>query len=152
MGYYTHIHVCFESTFSEPVAAIARRHLPEVGESRIIEAKWFLESLAERTGTNPGPKGGLCLWGMVANGVPPEDFVAVLGPFWEDILQEPDDDELSDISPHNHIVVFYEGEDSLRCECWEIFRDFEKHPMNDPNLPPLTVKHHERLPFIFNQM
>ena len=71
MGVYTHLHVCFACDTNDGVAALARTHLARLNErplgewedydTRDQEAQWFLEALSDRTGPNPGPKGGLSI-------------------------------------------------------------------------------------------
>lgn len=132
MGWYVHLHLCFSCNDNEPLAALARKH--EVVGYDCPVANWLLRDLGQRSGTNPGPKGGLCLWGMIINGNWVEDFVTELRPFWTELLQT----ELD----HEHILVFYEEEQSEAANAYEIYLDENR----------LIVKHHTRLPFTWMQM
>lgn len=136
MAHCVHIHVCFKCTNNEPIAALAQKHLSSMLSKDDREPKWFLEDLSKRTGTNPGPKGGLSLWGMVGNYTHVDKFVEVLRPFWEELLRE----YIGDICDHEHILVFEEQEQREKTTAYEIFLD----PVN------LIVKVHE-CPFAFMQ-
>lgn len=138
MGYYVHLSVVFACDKNDGVAEIAKRHLDTVGENR--EARWFLEDLSTRTGSNPGPKGGLSLWGAVGNYTNAEEFVNVLRPFWLALLA---DDYEGGPCGFEHVIVFTEPEQTERATAFEIFRD----EADDS----LTVKKHE-LPFAWMQM
>lgn len=72
MGYHVHIHIAFACDTNEGVAALAKKHRTSIdfGKGHGIgghEAAAFLDDLSERTGSNPGPKGGLSLWGITGN-------------------------------------------------------------------------------------
>jgi len=94
--------------------------LPIVSEGEMVdgirEAVWFLADLSKRTGSNPGPKGGLSLWGMVGNYTDAEAFVNVLRPFWADLLAV----EGAEPFDYERIVVFEEREQSERASAYEI--------------------------------
>lgn len=139
MAWDVHIHVCFECSENDPVAAIARRHLE--GEFECREARWFLENLSERTGYNPGPKGGLSMWGMVGNHTDGDQFVSELFPFWNDLLSA--DMESSPFSDA-HILVFVEAEQGRKAIAFEVFLD------EDSGQPMLIVKKHD-CPFAWVQ-
>ena len=129
MGWDVHLHVCFPCDKNDGVAEIAKRHIETL---RKIEPKsedyftrnvgfalHFLEDLAARSGPNPGGKGGLSLWGIVGNHVDAEAFVETLVPFWFDILLPTCED-----GPYlEHVVVFFEEEQSQRAQCFEISLD-----------------------------
>lgn len=109
MGLYTVLQVSFRASRNEPVAALAREHLARLSggpDGRVVraikEVQWFLQDLANRTGPNPGSKGGLCLWGIIGNSTMAEWFVDELKPFWFDLLACEDDNTDSD----DHILVF----------------------------------------------
>jgi len=115
MGYYVHINVCFACDNNEGVAEIAARHAPSIKHR---EAKFFLDTLSSRTGTNPGGKGGLSTWGIVGNYVRGADFVQALLPFWNDLIgceDGPNDFE--------HVLVFEEAEQSANAKAFEIEKD-----------------------------
>jgi len=137
MGYYVHLHVVFACKHNDEIACLARRHLLDLSEDD-VEAKMFLESLASRCGYNPGPKGGLSLWGIVGNYTVGGDFVEVLGAFWEDLLRG----DIGGPPSLRHILVFVESEQSEAMEVYEIFL----------NAGTLIVQHHCNLPFCAYQM
>lgn len=139
MGHYVHIHICFACDRNEGVAAIAKKHLPKLGEC--IEAKWFLDDLAKRTGNNPGPKGGLSMWGIVGNHTNEEEFIEVLRPFWDDLLSGVDGGPLG----FEHVLVFVEHEQTERATAFDIYCDYSD------DIKTLTVKKHE-CPFSWAQM
>ena len=142
MSYYVHLLVSFQCEKNEGVAELAQKHLPLIREADEQEAISFLEELRSRTGTNPGTKGGMSLWGMVGNRTDPEKFVESLRPFWDDLLR-------SQIEGgplwFNHIVVFYEFEEQNHSNALEIFLtgDF-RTPLASR---PLVINKHEQLPF-----
>lgn len=123
MAYDVHLHVSFACDKNEGVAALAAKHLPRLAQQGVAlnvsyrEAVWFLEDLAGRTGINRGPKGGLSLWGMVVNGAVVEDFVAVLGAFWTELLSGELDGGPLDFE---RVVVFEEQEQSEAATAYEI--------------------------------
>ena len=141
MGHYVHIHVCFACDNNDPVAKLAAQYLPSIAsdDDGCREARWFLEELSRRTGSNPGPKGGLSLWGIIGNYTRTSDFVQVLRPFWTDLLRGVKGGPL----PFEHIVVFTEPEQSEQAQAYEIVYDEESGL--------LDVKHH-RLPLSWHQM
>lgn len=120
MGVYVHLHVCFACDQNEPVAAIAKKHLTKELEDECREAAWFLTDLSKRTGRNPGPKGGLSMWGIIGNYTRGQDFVDALMPFWSELLS----DKANDNAPFSfeHILVFVEPEQSEQATAFEIFR------------------------------
>lgn len=157
MGYYVHLSVVFACDHNEPLAALAKKHRPlldahEYSES-LDEAKWFLDALSVRTGENLGPKGGLCTWGMVGNYTKADDFVSALCPFFLDVYRdwyvpnEPPDRSRDRIGlcGHEHIIVFWENEQSEYANCIEIGLVDDR----DPSALRLTM--HERLPFAWMQ-
>lgn len=136
MAHDVHLHVCFPADKNDGVAELARKHLALLTYRK--EAAWFLEDLAGRTGKNPGPKGGLSLWGMVGNYTNAESFVEVLKPFWTELLGV-----RCDGGPlgFEHIIVFYEHEQTLAANAYEIMLEDGE----------LIVKHHQDLPFCWAQ-
>lgn len=147
MGLYVHLSVIFACDRNEGVAALAAKHLPllafEPGENR--ETEWFLRDLAGRTGNNPGPKGGLSMWGTVGNYTRPEEFVEKLRPPWKELLSGIDGGPCS----FEHILVFGEREQTERTTAYEIFmpEDSDGLTIHDADL---IVKVHE-CPFAFMQ-
>jgi hypothetical protein len=144
MGWYVHLHGCFSAGRNEGVAAIARRHLA-LPTDDCPEARWFLDDLARRTGENPGPKGGLSLWGIIGNHTNAENFVESLRPFWIDLLSDQIEVEGG---PHSfeHVIVFYEEEQSEAANAFEIGWDDENSEERR-----LVVRHHRKLPFSWRQ-
>jgi hypothetical protein len=150
MGWYVHIHVCFSANGNEAVAELARKHRPLIqdeddGHRAVM---WFLDDLSKRTGSNPGPKGGLSLWGMIGNYTKVDTFCEVLRPFWEDLLSGNDmrGDDWDGPCSHDHIIVFEEQEQSEAATAYEIGWDD-----NDGENRKLFIKKHERLPFTWMQ-
>jgi len=139
MGHCVHINVCFACGKNDAVAELAKKHMPPEDGNR--EARWFLQSLAERTGFNPGPKGGLSTWGIVGNYTDEDEFVETLRPFWKALLSEVYG------GPHSfeHILVFVEHEQTERATAIEIFL------ADADSIDSLTVKKHE-CPFAWMQM
>jgi hypothetical protein len=143
MGSYVHIHVCFACDNNDAVAELAKKHLLmdefKVYENR--EASWFLKSLSERSGNNPGPKGGLSLWGIIGNYTSGKRFCDVLIPFWTELLSGVKG------GPHDfeRICVFEEQEDAEAVTVYEISRERDGDPT-------IQIKKHERLPFAFGQV
>lgn len=145
MGWYVHIHVCFSASENEPIAALASRHLPAIEamemDHGVRYAIWFLQDVAKRTGTNPGPKGGLVLWGMVGNYTLVDKFCEYLKPFWFELLSKG-----ISCCQHDHIMVFEEQEQSEAANAYEIFLADERDP-----IAGLVIRKHERLPFTWMQ-
>lgn len=139
MGHYVHLNVCFACDTNDAVAALAKQHMPPEDGNR--EARWFLQALAERTGDNPGPKGGLSTWGIVGNHTDEDEFVETLRPFWKALLSEVDGGPCS----FEHILVFVEHEQTERATAIEIFLADGENPET------LTIKKHE-CPFAWMQM
>lgn len=144
MAWDVHIHVCFPCDRNEAVAELAKKHLPSIAseDDGPREARWFLESLSTRAGNNPGPKGGLSLWGMVGNHTRAEAFCECLKPFWTDLLSEVDGGPLD----FEHVIVFEEQEQSEAANAYEIMWD---DPHEDDR--KLVIKKHDRLPFGWQQ-
>jgi hypothetical protein len=145
MGYYVHIHVSFACDWNDGVAALAARHAEAFQNVPLDDgtryAKWFLDDLAQRTGENKGPKGGLSLWGMVGNYTRADEFCECLKPFWRDLLSGEMD---SGPGGHAHVIVFAEREQTERAEAYEIWRA-------DDGEGEIVIKHHV-LPFAWMQM
>lgn len=143
MGYYVHVHVSFACDDNEPVAALAKRHAENyktegAGDAERA-ARWFLDDLSERTGTNMGPKGGVSLWGIIGNYTSVDEFCELLRPFWIELLTTPQCGPLD----FEHIIVFEEREQSEQAVAYEIYLERESQA--------LTIKRHA-LPFCWNQM
>ncbi len=137
MGWNVHIHVCFECTDNDLIAPIAKRHLDLMGEDTSREARWYLQDLSERTGQNPGPKGGLSLWGMVGNNTPVDEFCRELVPFWRDLLRDRGIDHVP------RVVVLSEAEQSQAATAHQIYFDEETDG--------LVIEKFGGLPFSFDQ-
>lgn len=165
MGYYVNLSVIFQSRHNEGIAKLAKQYLIDAGYEMpkteeflpehdykkeylfsTREAAWFLCDLAKRTGNNPGLKGGLSMWGIVGNHTMPEDFVDDLKGFWFDLLTGKIDGGPKDFE---HIMVFYEREQSERAEAIEIYLDRKKNREYEIN--DLIIKYHEDLPFAWMQ-
>jgi hypothetical protein len=137
MSRNVHIHVAFECTFNDRVAALARKHLSlDYGGYEVVS---FLNALAERSGTNQGRKGGVSLWGMIGNATDGDDFCDVLRPFWCDLLSDSDID-----MPEEHVIVFIQDLQSTTAmvTAYEIGWD---NP--DSEGRELVINKHEQLPF-----
>lgn len=155
MSYYVHLHVAFNANGNDGIAALAKQHLAEMEKqakddtdcSINDDAISFLQDMSKRTGPNPGPKGGLCLWGIVGNYVRPEDFVEVLKPFWLDLLCE---DIKDGPLNHHHIIVFYEHQWSEQAKALEIYVE-AKYNESGYIEDTICIKKHEDLPFTWMQ-
>lgn len=156
MGFYVHLSVVFSCDRNEGVGALAAKHLAALPSEDqnfkdgveledLREARWFLEDLSKRTGGNPGPKGGLSLWGITGNYTTGTGFVNTLRPFWDELLRTRVD---GGPFPHEHVIVFCEPEQSDRAQAFEIgleqIGDGQKQG-------PLFIRHHEDLPFAWMQ-
>ena len=144
MSFHVHLHVCFTCDTNDGIAKLAGHHLGTLQDQR---EKWyaraFLQTLSQRTGQNPGPKGGLSLWGMIINGKGEAGrFVELLKPFWADLLSESVE---GGPCGFEHILVFYEEEQSGAANAYEIFWDDEDSPERQ-----LIIRHHQRLPFAWS--
>lgn len=148
MGHYVHIHVCFACDTNEGVAELAKKHLPNLADNSDGEraAIWFLEALSTRTGNNPGPKGGLSLWGMIGNYTRVDTFCEVLKPFWRDLLSGAVDGGPCD---HERVMVFEEVEQSEAPNAYEI--GWVNPHQENRGERELFIKKHERLPFSWQQ-
>ena len=139
MAHDVHLHVSFSCDRNDGVAELARKHLPSVEECP--EATYFLKALSERTGGNPGQKGGLSLWGIVGNYTDEDQFATILAPFWSELLS-------SDIDggPLNfeRIIVFAEHEQTNRATAQEIYLAKRDDPTS------LAITKHT-CPFTWNQ-
>jgi hypothetical protein len=140
MGWYVHLHVAFPCDKNDGVAALAREMLNR--EYEAVEAKWFLDALSGRTGENPGPKGGLSLWGIVGNYSNGELFCSSLMPFWDRLLSEVPGGPLD----FESVVVLEEQEQSEAATAYQIGWD-------EPNSADrrIVIKKCERLPFSWHQ-
>lgn len=88
MSVPVYLSVTFRADENEPLAEIARDYAPRFGDDYQSmtdgnrEARYFLDDLTKRTGTNPGSSGGICAWGSIGEYTPPEIFVDALRPFF----------------------------------------------------------------------
>lgn len=138
MGLYVHLHVCFACDENEGVAQLAKKHLEHLADKSGPEARWFLESLAARTGYNKGPKGGLSLWGVVGNYTRPKEFAEELTAFWLELLSG-----RIDGGPHDfeRVIVMSETEQREAADAIEIWQEDGQ----------LKIVEHEQLPFSWHQ-
>lgn len=154
MGYYVHLSVTYSGDCDgdalERLKPLVEKHKKYIEKewddvsqdgkhtyewSR--EAYWFLEAVLDKKNYNCGPKGMLFTWGIVGNYTSAENFKDCLSPFFEEMLKE----EIS-VSDFDHILVFWEQEQSEQAKAFEIF-------LNEDS-KKLEVKKHE-LPFCWNQ-
>ncbi|MEM9752110.1 MAG: hypothetical protein AAF916_01865 [Planctomycetota bacterium] len=152
MTWCVHLHVCFAAQHNDSLKSIAEKHLPNIpDESQYYEASEFLKDLSARTGEYSGPRGGLCLWGMVSNHTKAQVFVEVLKPFWIDLLSDLNGGPLE----FERVIVFYEEEQSKSANCYEIGWNEEALDIDKWNQPKrlnqLLIRHHRQLPFSWNQ-
>ena len=142
MGWYTHLSVIMPCDDNDIVAKIAKESLPLLDkEFGSREADWYLEELSKRSGSNPGPKGGLSLWGMVSNHADGEAFCKTLIPFWDKVISE-------EGGPlyFESVNVFYEEEQSEATIVFEIRR--KGREMDGE----IEIINHGCMPFQFHQM
>lgn len=150
MSHDVHLHVCFPADRNDKVAALAAEVLATLPagadpDNLCREANWFLADLAKRTGPNPGPKGGLSLWGVVGNYTDEDRFVETLRPFWEKLI---DSARGNGDGPMNfeRVVVFFEHQGVEAAGAIEIYWG------NDRRRTDLRVRRHDRLPFTWMTM
>ena len=144
MGWNVHLHVAFKCTTNDGVAALAQRHLTGLRlPEEAIEARLFLEALANRSGENLSMKGGLSLWGLVGNHTDVGEFCEVLVPFWHDLLSGIDGGPLD----FERVVVFEEQEQSEAAAAYQIGWD---HP-DRRDARRVQIQRFERLPFSWGQ-
>jgi len=150
---YVHLHVCFACDNNENVAALARHHLTQLPDDDLaniqedrgswyFEAQQFLINLAGRTGPNPGPKGGLSLWGMVGMNSNVDAFCEGLRPFWTDLLSEVEGGPCD----FHRVIVFEEREQTQAANAYQIGWDD-----NERKDRTLVIRKCERLPFSWGQ-
>lgn len=149
MGLYVHIHVCFACDRNDGVAALAAKHLATLGGPGSLddgdrEAAWFLADLAQRTGGNSGPKGGLSLWGMVGNYTQVDRFCERLLPFWRELLGEKIDGGPCDFE---RVLVFEEREQREAATAYQIGWDDP-----DSDARQIVIVKRDNLPFSWMQM
>ena len=115
MSYIVRLHVAFECDDNAPVAELAAKHLHLGVADGDADATYFLSYLATRTGTNPGPKGGLSLWGIRGNYSNGSRFCDILIPFWKELGS-------GDQSPYEgtNVLVFEEAEQSAGLTVYEV--------------------------------
>lgn len=96
----------------------------------------------QRTGPNPGPKGGLSLWGMIGANTDVGAFCEGLKPFWAALLAGVEG------GPHGfeRIVVLAEVEQSEAATAYQIGWDD-----NESKSRRLTIKQCPNLPFAWGQ-
>lgn len=135
MGFYVHLSIIMPCDNNEPVAEIAKKYVDTIEHCN--EAEWYLEELSTRKGYNPGPKGGLSMWGIVGNYTSVDEFIDALEPFFLELFKTE-----AGPSDFEHIIVFYEREQSEQAKAYEISYDKENHKID--------VKEHF-LPFAWMQ-
>lgn len=137
MGSYCHLHVCFHCDDNFGVSTIASECLKDLmakGEEACPESIMFLEDLAGRSGSNPGSKGGLSLWGIIGNYTNLWKFAEDdLAPFWRRLLSGkipggPGIDE--------RVIIFCEKEQAERSVAIEVYLDWRNNYI-------LVLKEHE---------
>ena len=160
MSTYNQTIVSFNCSNNEAVAVLAREHMRILdSSSEYSECLLFLRDLAQRSGENPGLKGGISLWGTVGRLHDTINFINGLKGFWYHLLAS----EL-DGGPtfSDKVIVFYEREGSHQAHCFEIgFAENDQFSLSDfvaengrpPDAsilgeiaPALVIKHHD-LPF-----
>ena len=130
MGYHVNLTVMFEWDDYESLRPLVLACLPDVRSKGVKAAEWLLTELLDRRGSLPGPKGGMCTWGMVCNGLDSERFLEVLAPFWFGILGTRNNE-------FARVLVMAQGEADVQTTVFEIFRE-------DPNDDhSMTVKKHK---------
>ena len=136
MACYVHLHLAFACDNPEALGALADMHLQRMldgaGEVPCQEALWFLRHLASRPPLFVGPKGGLCLWGLVGNYTSGVAFVETLSPFWRDLLAT-DLDGFPGVL--EHVLVFEEPEQFGYATAYEI-------SLSDEGQGPLIIVAH----------
>ncbi len=113
MGHDVHLSLIMNCNDSKAISELANKHIDKVRDC--TEAIWFLEYISEGKGVTNGPKGSLFTWGIVGNYTYAGHFVEILMPFWKELFN-------TEIGPLNfeHIIVFYEPEQSEQASCYEI--------------------------------
>lgn len=148
---YVHIHVCFACDQNEGVALLASAYLKRLAEEDanspenrwwLFDAKMFLSSLADRTGSNLGPKGGLSLWGMIGKNTEVGQFCEGLRPFWADLLSDVEGGPCD----FENVMVFEEVEQSQAATVYQIGWDDCESDQR-----AIIIKQLSRLPFFWNQ-
>lgn len=139
MSWNVHLHIAFSAYENDPIAAVAKKHLAlvEQNDDIVKEVKWFLKDASKRTGRNPGPKGGLFLWGKICNFLNAEAFIKGLSPFFLEILSTKE----CDPGDWERIVIFYEPEQSEAAHAYEVSLDETR----------LAIRHFQNLPFTWMQ-
>lgn len=135
MGHYVHLSIVMACNNEDELFKLAKKHLQK--DYKCNESLWYLEYLSEGKGYTCGPKGGLSMWGIVGNYTSAEFFVENLRLFWIELFE-------TEVGPFNfeHIIVFYEHEQSEQADAIEISWDKEKKQ--------LKIKDHS-LPFAWMQ-
>lgn len=131
--------VSFDCADNNQVSALAWRHLntPSFRADASQEAMQFLRDLIERSGGNPGTKGGMSVWSIVNNYTVPSRFVTDLTLFWKDLLQN----KFGSPWSFSRVMVFSEIEGDGYASAIEIYWD-------DPDIKrELVFKNHAMLPF-----
>jgi hypothetical protein len=108
-----------------------------------VEADLFVEALKSKKHIDCGRKGAVFAWGITGNYTDEGKFVQTLAPLFRQLLLDPD------VGPLNfeHILVFYEHEQSERAGAYEVY--LEEPPNWDfkEDSKTLVIKHHPALPF-----
>lgn len=144
--------VTFSCSEYDGVAALARRYLagirPLAEERQCQEAVVFLEEMAARRGAmDAGPRNGVAAWTYGGNYTRPDVFVAVLQPFWDDLLRHP---ESGGPLRFAHVLVLYQHQDDEHASCIEVYLDTGGTiPADEAGwlAAPLVVRSHSDLPF-----
>jgi len=159
MSFDVHLSVVFNCYENDSVAKLAKEYMeflgipeapkdewPAISEYDCEkEIGWFLTDLSRRSGKNWGPKGGVLTWGTVSNHLDAQGFVKDLDHFWFDLLTMKDERAMCSFE---HIIVFYEREQSEQANCYEIYLNPNKR--SNYTFEDLIFKHH-KLPFCWNQ-
>jgi len=152
MGFYVHLSVTFNANSEDigklkPIVAKYRKYIKKEWDDVSTDGKhecewsseayWFLDALLDKKNYNCGPKGELFTWGIVGNCTSAENFVDSLEGLFEQMLKG----EVS-IMDFEHILVFWESEQSEQANAYELFLD--------DDTKKIVKKEHE-LPFCWNQ-
>jgi hypothetical protein len=134
--------ISFRCDHNDAVAPLARRYRAQldaaITDLEAYEAAWFLEALSERSGDNPGPKGGMSVWGMVTNKLNAADVVHVLKPFWEELITLLD-----------RVLVMYQRDEGEGFFVYDI--GWDGFPP-EIAVPRLAFRHYGPLPFGWGEL
>lgn len=130
---------------------LAEGEIEEGGGEQVLETHCrevldYLRYLSKQSGPCHGAKGGLSFWGEVTNYGRPRLFVALLRPFFEDILKH---GWRFGLCSHEHILVFDECEGEEHASAHEIYLECDSpEAVEKANL---IITNHDRLPFAWMQ-